>query len=61
MSDLYRQALENRIKAGKVYLNSKETKVTGYREQDKQTIVVVDGREVELTEDDNLILNGYEK
>lgn len=61
MSNLYQTALENRIKAGKVYLNNKQTRVTGYQEQDKRTIVIVRGKEIELTENDNLILNGYEK
>lgn len=61
MSDLYRQALESRIQSGKVYLNNKQSRVTGYEERDRRTIVIVGENEIELTEEDNLILNGYEK
>lgn len=57
----YRTALDNRIKAGKVYLNSQQTKITAYVELGSVSIVTVDGKEHILTEDDNLIMNGAEK
>lgn len=59
MSD-YLNALNNRIKAKKVYLNDKNTLVEGYEELGKLTFVVVEGKEVILTQNDNLLINGHE-
>lgn len=61
MSENYRKALNSRIKAGKVYLNDKNTIVTGYEERENYAVVIVDGKEWILTESDNLIVNGNEK
>lgn len=55
----YRKALDNRIKAGKVFLNDKQTLVTGYEELGALSFVVIDGKERILTENDNLIINGH--
>jgi hypothetical protein len=60
MTDSYLKALDNRIKAGKVHLNNKQTLITGYEERGTVSIVIVDGKEHVLTEDDNLITNGHE-
>lgn len=55
----YRKALDNRIKAGKVFLNDKQTLVTGYEELGMLSFVIVDGVERILTENDTLIINGH--
>lgn len=60
MTELYRIALNNRIKAGKVHLNNKQTVVTGYEERGVDSIVIIEGKEYILTENDNLITNGHE-
>lgn len=60
MNDNYRIALDKRISSGKVFLNNKETPITGYRETDLKAVVTVDGKEVILGEDDNLLINGHE-
>lgn len=56
----YLSALNNRIKAGKVYLNNKQTRVDGYEEVGQLAIVIIDGQQRILTENDNLIINGHE-
>jgi hypothetical protein len=61
MSEDYRKALDNRIKAKKVHLNNKQTLITAYFERGADSIVIVEGKEHILTENDNLIMNGYEK
>ena len=61
MNDLtYLSALSNRIKAKKVYLNNKQTRVDGYEEVGQVAIVIIDGQQRILTENDNLIINGHE-
>lgn len=59
MNGHYRIALDKRITAKKVFLNNKETLITGYRETDLKAIVIVDGKEVILNEDDNILINGH--
>lgn len=60
MTGHYRISLDKKIAAKKVFLNNKETLITGYRETDLKAIVIVDGKEVVLTDEDNLIINGRE-
>lgn len=60
MTDNYRIALDKRIKAGKCYLNNKQTKISGYSEVGQDSIVIVDGKEIMLSEEDNLIMDGIE-
>ena len=61
MNDLtYLSALSNRIKAKKVYLNNKQTRVDGYEEVGQVAIVIIEGQQRILTENDNLIINGHE-
>lgn len=61
MNDItYLSALSNRIKAGKVFLNNKQTRVDGYEEVGQLAIVIIDGQQRILTENDNLIINGHE-
>lgn len=60
MTDSYLKALDNRIKANKVYLNDKSTLITGYEERGSLSIVVVNGKDRILTENDNLLINGHE-
>jgi len=61
MIDQYRTALEKRIEARKVYLNVKGNVITAYRESDFKAIVTVDGKEITLGEDDNVLINGSER
>lgn len=61
MSENYRIALEKRIAARKVYLNDKQSVVTGYEELGSLTVVFVEGKEHILKETDNIIINGNEK
>ncbi len=56
----YRKALDSRIAAGKVYLNNKQTLITGYDEKEGCAVVIVEGKEIILTENDNLLINGHE-
>ena len=56
----YLSALNNRIKSGKVYLNNKQTRVDGYEEVGQLAIVIIEGQQRILTENDNLIINGHE-
>ena len=56
----YRKVLDSRIAAGKVYLNDKQTLITGYDEKEGCAVVIVEGKEVILTENDNLLINGHE-
>lgn len=61
MNDItYLSALNNRIKAKKVYLNNKQTRVDGYEEVGQLAIVIIDGQQRILTENDNLLINGHE-
>lgn len=60
MTELYRISLNNRIKAGKVHLNNKQTVVTGYEERGADSIVIVEDKEHVLIETYNLITNGHE-
>lgn len=61
MNDItYLSALSNRIKAGKVYLNDKQTRVDGYEEVGQVAIVIIEGQQRILTENDNLLINGHE-
>ena len=60
MIDQYRTALDKRIAAGKGFLNVKGNVITAYRESDLKAIVTVDGKEIVLQEEDNLIINGHE-
>ena len=61
MNDItYLSALSNRIKAGKVFLNNKQTRVDGYEEVGQLAIVIIDGQQRILTENDNLLINGHE-
>jgi hypothetical protein len=57
-NEQYRTALDRRIKAGKVYLNNKQTQITGYFEFANAVVVLACGKGVILTEEDNLIMDG---
>ena len=52
----YRKDLDKRIKAGRVYLNDKQTKVAHYKESGSKAVVHIGKVARVLNEDDTIII-----